>query len=48
LHTWQTAEKATFATFIYEKAGERLLQHFTGSDENKVTRQALMWCDKNS
>jgi len=48
LHAWRSAESCTFATFIYEKAGERLLQHFTGSDENKVTRQAQVWCDENS
>jgi hypothetical protein len=49
LHTWLSAEKATFATFIYEKAGERLLRrHFTGSHQNEVIRQALKWCDENS
>jgi hypothetical protein len=38
-----------FATFIYEKAGERIFrQHFTGSHQNEVIRQALMWCDENS
>jgi hypothetical protein len=41
-------ESRTFATFIYEKAGERLLRHFTGSDENEVIRQALAWCEQNS
>ena len=42
------SEKATsFAAFIYEKAAERLLRHFTGSDENEVIRQALMWCEEN-
>jgi hypothetical protein len=47
LHTWLSAEKATFATFIYEKAGERLLrQHFTGSDQNEVIRQALVWYER--
>jgi len=34
--------------FIYEKIDERLLRHFTGSDENEVIRQALIWCDENS
>jgi hypothetical protein len=29
LHTWRSAESCRFATFIYEKAGERLLRHFT-------------------
>jgi hypothetical protein len=47
LHAWRSAESCTFATFIYEKAGERLLRHFTGSDENEVIRQALVWCEKN-
>jgi hypothetical protein len=38
-----------FATFIYEKAGERLFrERFTGSGQNEVIRQALMWCDENS
>ena len=38
-----------FATFIYEKAGERLFRlHFTGSNQNEVIRQALKWCDENS
>jgi len=35
LHAWRSPEIASFATFIYEKAAERLLRHFTGSDENK-------------
>jgi hypothetical protein len=30
-----------FATFIYEKAAERLLRHFIGTDENEGIRQAL-------
>jgi hypothetical protein len=30
-----------FATFIYEKAGERLFRQ-------RVTRQALKWRDENS
>jgi hypothetical protein len=47
LHVWRSPESACFATFIYE-TGERLLRHFTGSDENKVIRQALVWCDENS
>jgi hypothetical protein len=45
LHAWRRAERCTFATFIYEKAGERLLRHFTGSDENEVIGKALVWCD---
>ncbi len=48
LHTWSSAESCTFATFIYEKGGERLLQQFTGSDENEVIWQALKWCERNS
>jgi len=36
-----------FATFIYEKAGERLFRDVsTGSGQNEVIRQALMWCDE--
>jgi hypothetical protein len=48
LHAWLSPESASFATFIYEKAGERFLRHFTGSDENEVIRQARMWCEKNN
>jgi hypothetical protein len=49
LHTWRIAEKAMFATFIYEKAGERLFRlHFTGSNQNEVIRKAWVWCDENS
>ena len=48
LHAWRSAESSTFATFIYEKASERLLRHFTDSNENEVIRQALVWCEKNS
>jgi hypothetical protein len=49
LHTWQTVEKATFATFIYEKADERLFRkNFTDSDQNEVIRQALKWCEENA
>ena len=46
LHAWRNAVDSTFATFIYEKARERLLQHITGTDENEVIRQALVWCEK--
>jgi hypothetical protein len=48
LHAWRSAEGCTVATFIYEMGGERLLRHFTGSDENEFIRQALVWCEKNS
>jgi hypothetical protein len=43
LHVWRSPEMNTFATFIYEKAGNWLLRHFTGSDENDVIRQARVW-----
>jgi hypothetical protein len=36
LYAWRSPEIAGFATFIYEKAAERLLWHFTGADENEV------------
>jgi hypothetical protein len=48
LHAWRSPESHSFATFIHEKGAERLLRHFTGSDENKVIRQARFWCDQNS
>jgi hypothetical protein len=48
LHAWRSADVCTFATFVYAKSPERLLRHFTGSDENEVIRQALVWCEKNS
>jgi hypothetical protein len=35
LHTWCSAESCTFAMFIYAKGSERLLQQFTGSDEDE-------------
>jgi hypothetical protein len=47
LHAWGRAERNTFATFIYEQFGERLVRHFSGSDENEVIRQALKWCEEN-
>ena len=34
--------------FIYEKGSQRLLQHITGTNENEVIRQALVWSEKNS
>ena len=46
LHAWRSAEGCTFATFIYEKNSERLLPHITGTDENEVIRQALVWCER--
>ncbi len=48
LHGWRSPEIASFATFIYEKAAERLLRRFTGADENEVLRKARVWCDENS
>jgi hypothetical protein len=45
---WLSPEGASFAAFIYDKAAERLLRHFTGTDENEVIRQARVWCDENS
>jgi hypothetical protein len=42
------AERPTFATFVYQRSGERLLRYFTGSDENEVIWQALKWCEQNS
>jgi hypothetical protein len=47
LHAWRSPETCTFATFIYEKGLERLLRHITGTDENEVIRQALVWCEAN-
>jgi hypothetical protein len=48
LQARRSAETCTFAIFIYEKGSERLLRHITGTDENEVIRQALMWCEKSS
>jgi hypothetical protein len=48
LHAWQSGETCTFATFVDAKSPKRLLRHFTGSDENEVIRQALVWCEENS
>jgi hypothetical protein len=48
LHAWRSPESDSFATFIYEKAAERLLRQFIGADENKVIRQALKRCEENS
>jgi hypothetical protein len=47
LHASRGAETCTFVAFIYERASERLLRHITGTDENEVIRQALMWCETN-
>jgi hypothetical protein len=48
LHAWRSPETRTFAAFIYEKDGKRILRYFTGPDENEVIRKALLWCDENS
>jgi hypothetical protein len=32
LHAWLSPKGVSFATFIFEKAGERLLRHFSGAD----------------
>jgi hypothetical protein len=47
LHAWRSAERTTFATFVYQRSGERLLRYFTGLDENEVIWQALKWCEEN-
>jgi len=43
LHASRSAETGTFVAFIYEKGSGRLLRHITGTDENEVIRQALVW-----
>jgi hypothetical protein len=48
LHLWQKPDHATFATFVYEKPGERLLRHFANTNETEVIRKALVWCEKHS
>jgi hypothetical protein len=47
-HAWRREDSPTFATFVYEKAGERLLQHFTNTNETEVIRKALVWCEEQS
>jgi hypothetical protein len=47
LHALRSAERVTFATFVYRRSSERLLGHFAGSDENEVIWQALKWCEEN-
>jgi hypothetical protein len=48
LHLWQRGDHSAFATFVYEKAGERLLRHFANTDETEVIRKALVWCERHS
>ena len=43
LHAWRHAESGTFAMFVYEKIGERLLRHITGTNENEAIRQTMEW-----
>ena len=47
-HLAEPRKALALRRFIYEKAAERLLRHFTGWDENKVIRQARVWCEENS
>ena len=47
LHIWQRGDHTMFATFVYEKAGERLLRHFANADETEVIRKALVWCERH-
>jgi hypothetical protein len=47
LHAWRSAERTTFAPFVYQRSSERFLLYFTGSDENEVIWQALKWCEQN-
>jgi hypothetical protein len=47
LHVWQKADQTTFATFVYEKAGSRLLRHFANSNETEAIRKALVWCERH-
>jgi hypothetical protein len=37
-----------FASFVYHRSSERLLRHFTSSDENEVIWQTLKWCEENA
>jgi hypothetical protein len=48
LHAWKSAERPTFATFVYQRSSERLLRYFTGSDENEFICQPLKWYEQNS
>jgi hypothetical protein len=41
-------ETGTFVAFIHQKGSEWLLQHITGTNENEVIHQALVWSEKNS
>jgi hypothetical protein len=43
LHVWRSAERSTFATFVYQRSSERLVRYFTGWDENEVICQPLKW-----
>jgi hypothetical protein len=48
LHASRSGDSGTFVTFIYEKDSERLLRHVTGTDEDEVIHQALVWCERSS
>jgi hypothetical protein len=48
LHLWQKADQTTFATFVYEKAGPRLLRHFANCNEIEAIRKALVWCEHHA
>jgi hypothetical protein len=48
LHLWQKTDHATFATFVYNKTGERLLRHFANTNETEVIRKALAWCERHA
>jgi hypothetical protein len=47
LHAWRSLEACMFATFIYEKGSERLMRYIIDTDESKVIRRALEWCEAN-
>jgi hypothetical protein len=48
LHVWQKADQTTFATFVYEKAGPRLIRYFANSNETEAIRKALVWCEHHA
>jgi hypothetical protein len=48
LHASRSGDSGTFVTFIYEKDSERLLRHVTGTDEDEVIHQAIVWCERSS
>jgi hypothetical protein len=48
LHAARSRDGGRFVTFIYEKDSERLLRHVTGTDEDEVILQSLVWSEQNS